>query len=277
MKDLKEHITDAILANLVESITSPKLVDVFTYNGKLAYQFKQWLSRGMQWDKITDEDIVELSPEEARNIAYKRNSNDYILWLDGEGKFMAKTVGNYLVLFEPINYNMKNQYHRNTVNSISNLASKAYLIPEKFDTREMRRIREEQKRGALALMDDAQVAKDNLRRYRDILNNKKINELNFGDVAERVTNTIDKFKVVIKNITDEAIATDDFKRASDDFLALRNDINSVITRFSDVLNDERTYKKFGREGFGQTYRNDLVKSIERLDQSIDAFNEKYVN
>ena len=288
MKDLRiyitennlENLTDKIAEKVFESFGSEKLADVFrNRNGKITGLFGV-IGREMQWDKILDDDIEEMSTEDARKLAYKKNSDDYIVWLDNEGKFLGRSIGNFWVF---IPYTPYTRNIRNTVKSLSISADKALVIkdPSRFDTRDLRRQRNEQKRGALALMDDAQVLKDNLKRYKEVIDDHRMSEMNLSDTAERVKLALDKVGILVKQIADNAVTADSYADATDELRQIQNDTNAIITRFSEVLNEYKNYEIWKRNAKTQDvpgfFKSEIVDATDHLDKKIDEFNEKYID
>lgn len=288
MKDLVEHISEAFGNQTVcESVGSSIIRDVFTKpNGQMNYYFSKsktgwgwdggYLGTEMQWDKITDSDVEKMSTEEARKLAYKKDSDAYILWLDPQGKFCARTIGNYMVLMDRT---MEN-WTRRTVKSVSQASDSAIVIknPEKFQTREIRNERRKMKENALALMDAADVAKANAERYKDLLRQKQLKDFNMGDIADQVKAVLDKYTDTVKTISTNLVASNDYRQVVRDLDGIDEDLQKVMSMFKQVVGRNVDYERYNDEKFGsivQIYRERLTESVGRLNKLISQFNKKY--
>lgn len=282
MKNLTEYIAEAFDSTLLtESIASQKVRDVFTEkDGKLNYYFTNryggMLAREMQWDKLTDADVEEMSTEEARKLAYKKDSDAYILWLDAKGKFQARTMGNYMILMD----RSLDRWVRKTVKSVSMACDRALVVkePDKFQTREIRMERTKQKQGALALMSAADVAKQNIERYKDLLRQKQLQEFNLGDVVAQVEAVLKKYAQMVANISSNLVATNDYKQVTRDLDDIESDMQKIMSVFKQVISRKADYDRYNNEKFQmilQTYRERLVESTDLLSKLIDQFEQKY--
>lgn len=282
MKNLTEHIAEAFgLSMLTESIASQKVRDVFTdKDGKLNYYFTNryggTIAREMQWDKLTDADVEEMSTEEARKLAYKKDSDAYILWLDANGKFQARSFGNYMILMD----SGLSRWVRNTVKSVSMACDHALVVkdPDKFQTREIRSERTRQKQGALALMSAADVAKQNIERYKDLLRQKQLQEFNMGDVVSQVEAVLKKYAQMVANISSNLVSTNDYKQVTRDLDDIESDLQKIMSVFKRVISRKADYDQYNNEKFQSiihTYRERLVESADMLSKLIDQFEQKY--
>lgn len=281
MRSLTEHISTAFgnAELMVESIGSDKIRKAFTMrNGKLSGYFNVYrggIANELQWDKLTDADVQEMSTEEARKLAYKKDSEVYVIWLDPQGEFVARTIGNWATFMDR---NFENNV-RNTVKSISMASDKALVIADydKFGTRELKAKRNEARRGALALMSDAEVAKANLKRYRDILNEKRLNELNLGDVIDQVKEVLNDYAKMVGDLTTNVIVTNDYKTVAYALTDIENDVQKIMSYFKNILRDQGSYERYkSHETIAADYRKSIVTGVEKLRQLISEFRKKYV-
>ena len=272
MKTITDYINESML---LESFGSEKLNALFHNDrGKLDWDFKNYLSREMQWDKITDDDIEEMETEDARKLAYKRDSMVYIIWLDPSGHYLGRSIGNFTIM---MNYNLR-QNIRNTVKSLSMASDKAIVIKdsEKFSTSEIRKIRTEQKKNAIALMSDVEVKKENLERYRKIIQDNKIADINMGDIADSVNDVLEKYSKMVSSISGELVAANDYRSIVDRLNEMDEDIQRIMNWFKEILKRKADYDKYKKwEVLASGYRSDILRAVDELNKNIDKFNQKY--
>lgn len=278
MRGISQFMTEEFASeSIFESMGSEKITNIFKNKyGKVSGEFRP-IEKEMQWDKITDADVEEMSTEEARKLAYKRNSDVYILWIDGGGTFLGRSFGNYN-LYVAWNFRRSNY---ETVRSISLASDKALVIrdPDKFTTRELRAERAEAKKGALALMDAAQVAKDNMKRYKAILDERRFSDINFGDVVEQVRKVTENYSKLIGDITDDMVSSTNYRETIKSLEDIEGSYHKIMDVFKNILDRYKSYndwKKYQNDEMIDWARKNAIEQVNVLQKLIDTFNSKHI-
>lgn len=276
--DIKEYIIDHLSNTVLESMGSGILSDMFSKNRNGKVFIPRYIDNELQWDKITDDDIEEFSTEEARKLAYKKTVDYYIIWVDGSGEFLGRTIGNWYV-YSVDHRRGKPDY--GTAKAMSLASDKAYVVKdyERFSTRELRAARQEQKKDALALKKNAEIAKENIERYKAIISERRLQEINFGDVVDSVKKVTESYAYLIGAINDDVICSPDFKETLSILTDLETEYHSIMDVFKEILNKYRQYedwKKYSNDEMVEYSRKEILKRVSVLQRQIDDFNNKYI-
>lgn len=279
MIGISEYIVGKTV-QLNESFGSVALSDIFRdEKGYLDHMFKRYLSREMQWDKITDSDIETMDTEQARRLAYKKDSSAYILWLDPQGKFMGRSIGNYNVLLDwSVERNV-----RNTVKSLSVASDKAVVIvdPNKFSTTEIKRIRAEQKKNALALTSDAEVARQNIKRYKAEIEKAKVGGKDIGDIVRSVKDTIANYGRLMSDICANIVmcGMKEYTEMSLSMTDMEDTMQQIMSLFKRIAYNKTLLDEYGskNEFFSSNRREIIIGLTDKLNTKIGEFNSKYID
>lgn len=275
---IREYIDECLSNTVLESMGSGILSDMFSKNRNGKVFIPRYIDNELQWDKITDGDLEELSTEEARKLAYKKNVDYYIIWVDGSGDFLGRTMGNWYVY-------CKNMWHGKpeygTAKALSIASDKAYVVKdyEKFSTRELRDSRQKAKEGATALMSAAKIAEENIKRYKSILSERRLQEINFGDVVDSVKKVTESYAYIIGAINDDVICSPDFKETLRTLTDLETEYHGIMDIFKEILREYRQYedwKRYSNNDMVNWARKDILKGVNNLQNLIDKFNDKYI-
>lgn len=110
---------------------------------------------------VLDEDVLNLNSEEAKKMCYKKSSNgiEFILWFN-ENSFCGATLGLKVLV---------NNGAGKSVRTIATNSTDAILIINinKYDVNAIRQARREARESALALKSDIDIAKANMRRWKE--------------------------------------------------------------------------------------------------------------
>jgi hypothetical protein len=276
--NIREYITEQLDNVVLESIGSQRLTELFSKNRNGKVFIPRYIDNELQWDKITDSDIEEWSTEQARKLAYKKGEDYYILWVDGSGALLGRTIGNWHV-YSVNHWRGKPEY--GTAKAMSLASDKAYVIMDwnKFSTRELRAARQEQKKDALALKKNAEIAKENIERYKAIISERRLQEINFGDVVDSVKNVTENYAYLIGAINDDVVCSPDFKETVKMLEDLEESYHKIMDVFKSVLEKFRQYddwKKYANDNMVEYARREILKGVNTLQTQIDKFNEKYI-
>lgn len=245
MKSLSSIVNESIANAVLESFGSEKISAAFR-NIKCKYKD---VMRSIAWDKVTDDDYEVLTAEEARKLAYRRDSGDVLVWFIGSpgneitenDKPVCVTTGNYMIHF--FNWELHNGFgtgrggRHHTVKNISDGCTKAirFFKQEEFMTRDLRQARLEAKQNATALMSERAAAEKNQERYREILAKKRLDrDANQAAVDAKIEEVTKEYTDFIQEIAGEEAITSDAIWA----------IKTVNSRYSKVLDCLDTVVKY---------------------------------
>ncbi len=276
--NIREYISESLNNVVIESLGSSKLRELFSHNSSRKMMIPRYIENELQWEKITDDDIEECSTEEARKLAYRKTAEYYILWIDGSGAGLGRTIGSWYVY----SFNMwRGKPEYGTAKAMSYASDKAYLIKdhERFSTRELRAARQEAKKGALALKSNAEIAKENIARYKSIISERRLQEINFGDVVDSVKAVTESYANLIGLINNDMVCSDNFKDTLKMLEDLEGNYHKIMDVFKQVLEKFRQYdswKQYSDSDMVQWARKEILKGVNTLQRLIDEFNEKYI-
>ena len=275
--NIREYITDSLERIVTESFGSSKLANIFKdRSGKVSVP--RYIDNELQWDKITDDDLEEVSVEEARKLAYKKSEDNYIIWLNSAGTIIGCTIGSWRV-FSVNHWRGKPEY--GTAKAMSYGANMAILVKDhgKFETRELRNARQQAKKDALALKSNAEVAKENIKRYKALLNEKRLQEINFGDVVDTVKKVTENYAELIGAVNDDVVCSDSFVETIRLLEDLEAEYQKIMEVFKTILGQFKSYeswKKYQNDDMVDWARKEIIKGVNTLQKLIDKFNDKYI-
>ena len=253
MKSLSTFVNESINSSILESFGSAGIGSTFK---NLKGGLDRWAMSYFAWDKITDEDYEFVTPDEAKRMAYKRDSGDVFIWFEGsrwsEGNEFKEndrpvcfSIGTYMIQF--FNHSVSGHYgtgRRGNKYSVKNLAENADKVilikdPNRFITHELKRARREAKENALALKDCYTIAKENQERYKKLLAEKSLErDANTATIDARIKAITDEYTEFITDITSlETVQSD----------AIR-DIIEANTQYSKILGYFKSVVYWSREG-----------------------------
>lgn len=242
MKTFVEHLNESLERAVLETFQSSIARDVIF--GTMKGWYKKDLGKDFLWDQITDADFEELTPEEARKLAYKRDSNECIFWIDGDNHAAFVSWGNYMFRKLDGRYNMREV---RSVKTISTIVIKAYVLKdaEKFSTREIRKQRQEAKRNALALKENDEIREENINRYRTIINNNQINKTaNTATLMAKLESVTQAYEEAMK----------EYRSVDEENMRLRLsamiELNTLYSNIIVKLDDVAMYKEWANDPDG---------------------------
>lgn len=255
LETINEDIASSIVNNWLISLKQSWNRDIF---------FKGW-----QWDKITDDDMQWYDQMEAKKLAYKRNSDVSLFWVDNNDKLIAETHGNYawhIIDNEQANTNL---WKIKSIMPIVRISKGAYMIDNKLSTAELRKQRAEEKAGALALMKEKDVRDENIARYEKILKDNHIKDGSMiADIQARFNEVTERYKTCFENLGNVTDA--EFQSKIKRIREVSQYYNMLMDQFARTLSDYEDEKT----RIGQSYNiyNFLKKDLENLDKAIKRYN-----
>lgn len=261
MKTLVESIRENCNAIVLETFQSSIARDVIF--GTMKGWYKKDLGRDFLWDQITDADFEELTSEEARKLAYKRDSNECIFWIDRNNNAAFLSWGNYTFRKLCADYIIK---QNKTVKAISELSTKAYVLKdaEKFSTREIRKQRQEAKQNALALKENDEIREENINRYRTIINSNKLNNTaNTATLMAKLESATQTYEEAMKDL--RSIDEENMRQR----LTAMKELNSLYANIISRLDDVAMYKEWAGDGDASEYTARWSKEAIRYAKEFD--------
>lgn len=265
MKTLVESIRENCNAIVLETFQSSIARDVIF--GTMKGWYKKDLGRDFLWDQITDADFEELTSEEARKLAYKRDSNECIFWIDRNNNAAFLSWGNYTFRKLCADYIIK---QNKTVKAISELSTKAYVLKdaEKFSTREIRKQRQEAKQNALALKENDEIREENINRYRTIINSNKLNNTaNTATLMAKLESATQTYEEAMKDL--RSIDEENMRQR----LTAMKELNSLYANIISRLDDVAMYKEWAGNGDASEYNTarwskEAIQYAKEFDEEI---------
>lgn len=260
MQTLQQYMFESIVN---EAFASKNLASLFN----VSKQYHDYLlndrwgsSYQLQWDKVTDDMMREVTEDEARKLQRKQKESYYILWVTEErGDNNREMIYCITWGYDCIAACYRRQRGETTKASIdSHTCKKAYVIEgdvEKLMRRELHREREEAKRGATALMSAYQILTDNQKRYQTALN--KMHTAGAEEVQKWLNEGMEAYKNAIENYVlkmSDALLTD-----CPTSWKIRNMYEKLNKTFNKMLEEIETYKSFTDPKRGY-YSNDSTGS-----------------
>ena len=246
MKNLSDYIKESLI--ITESFKSNILKEYLTPSlSKSKYHSPYEL----QWDKITDNKIHEVSYEEVLKLRRKRNESYYILWIGKEpvsmwsddkrvDRVMLITWGNDVVR----NFASRPSFRRETISQLLgvNHIFKAYWIedPTDFLSGPMQRERREMKDGALFFKTQNQIKEENMKRYKAALQ-----KMHTGDIEE-IKSIFEKTMSIYNSAWDNCIMRFQamLETNSPSTFDIKEKCIKLNKMMSSFLEDIQTYKSF---------------------------------
>jgi len=266
MKDISQFILEE-LEQINESISS----DIV--NGWLELLKRSWnkdiFFKSWQWDKITDADLQWYDQMEAKKLAYKRNSDIALFWVDNNDDIIAETHGNYAWYIINNSHANGDLWKIKSIMPIVRLSKGAYAIDNSLSTKELRKQRAEEKAGAIALMKETDIKNSNISRYEKIIKDMHIKDGSMiADIQARFNDVTERYKSCFENlgnVTDEG-----FKSKLKHIREVSQYYNMLMDSFDRTLSDY----EYEKSRVGQSYNmyNFLKKDLKNLDEAIKRYN-----
>ncbi len=198
--------------------------------------------------------------------------------MNSAGTIIGRTIGSWKV-FSVNHWRGKPEY--GTAKAMSYGANMAILVKDygKFETRELRNARQQAKKDALALKSNAEVAEENIKRYKALLNEKRLQEINFGDVVDTVKKVTENYAELIGAINDDVVCSDSFEETIRLLQDLETAYHNIMEVFKQVLDKFHTYerwKEMQNDSIVDWARRDIIEGVNKLQKLIDKFNDKYI-
>lgn len=247
MKPLHQFINEAMIEFPVfESFGSTIVGEILSKLKKSLYESKCLLLM-FKWDEITDDDIEKVTPEEARKLAYKKDSNAVILWISSDNELIADTVGHYsIVLHSKANSIGLQWYNCKTVKKLAPNADYAIVIkdPDKFSTAKLRELRREMKRDALAFKTEEEVKVENMKKFEKMKQQMTIEkDANSATLEAKFEKAKASYNECAEAIGNMEILKDKVKYMNQ----LNDEFGIVLRRFDDAIYQVEDWEVYGKE------------------------------
>ena len=274
MKSLSTYVNEGLSLNMFESFEAPTAQRIF--DGLAAKWQQKDLGRTLQWDKIPEEAFEEMTPEEARKLAYQRNSTADIFWFDGN-ELIYRSYANF-------SWHQFCGYRRygkvKTVKRISEVATTAILLKdsEKYSTTALRKDRAEQKANALALKSAEDVRKENLERYNSAIAEVKLEKsANEATIVAKLNAATEEYTQAVSDMISHDAETLSVRvKAIEEVNKL---YSNVVWNIEELTRHKENSEHARRKGYGtydttSNYMNNLVEQSKIIDEQIQVMRDK---
>ena len=270
---LYEYIKDNVKKDIfvTESFGSEKLGELIKNNQKSNFWRSSYVKKYLQWDKITDDDVVEMPSADAVKLVYKKSGpSPFVIWVTSRGSILCASRG--LDILSGYENNIK------SARTASQWSSIAYVIEDyqKFETHELRNQRKLQKEGALSLKSDLQVAEENHKRWEEEKAKaelEKRGDENSKVIIALVQPAVDRFNAMIEKITNNPDFAANYYKYSYRLRDLNKEFNSIMEQVSLAMHEDKMLSMYGNNGFYSI--KSLKDSVNTLEQRVNNFIIKY--
>ena len=274
--NISDYIANGML--LCESLESKTLAGLF---GNDAFR-KSWLYKQIKneltWDKITDDDIEGMTPEEALKMIYKHSgSPEYILWLNIDNDVPAmRSIG----IKGITNMVGESGSVKTMLRRIRTSEDAVYVIKdwEKFSTNALRNKRREQKMGALALKSaDELLAGHNLKMKEMMAEyvGKKYLHMDMSKYFEDITEAFSHYITNAKLSEDFLSSTRAWSTKLDELI---QDYEMLLNELRRVISDqEGLQQREGDEegGINKFFMQTFVSKCKDFEKKMRNFFSKW--
>lgn len=221
----------------------------------------------LQWDKVKDEDLREITLEEAMKLYRKQKEPHYILWVGnnrGEGERVSLITWGTDVIDCEWGHAPRGTSTKGVIDSMN--ITKAYDVIdfEKFIRREMILQRVKAKKDALALKSADEVLADNKKRYESIL--AKMHTGGNEEVARIFGDIMTLYEQVTKQWATKYM--DMILQEQPDMWQARRDYATIQTKISDMMNAIQSYSTNKKNGWDARYIKGEYDRIKKLADEI---------
>ena len=270
---LYEYIKNNIKKDIfvTESFGSEKLSELIKNNQKSNFWRNIYIKKYLQWDKITDADVIEMPSADAVKLVYKKSGpSPFVIWVTSRGSILCASRG----------LDVLNGYEANikSARTASQWSTTAYVIEDyqRFETHELRNQRKLQKEGALALKSDLQVAKENHQRWEEEKAKaelEKRGDENSKVIIALVQPAVDRFNAMIEKITNNPDFAANYYKYSYRLSDLNKEFNQIMEQVKLALYEDEMLSKYGNSKFFSI--KSLKDKINALERRINSFLIKY--
>lgn len=191
-ESLNEDFADPFIRDLIDSLPG----SVWDNKNTFKYKIRRFMNTGgkLEFDKITNKNYSVLSPKEAR----KEKDNIKIYYNEVDGK---PIINGIVSKFNTPVYDMYNPNPRKgslrlrSELAIAKDSEYALVFDSNIAPRNVFKIRDDRennRKGAIALMDPSNIKKENILRYKNIISSRKYNNDPMDDYVKKLVVIINK-------------------------------------------------------------------------------------
>lgn len=208
MKELKQFIAEGLSTRRVnEKLSSDKVRELFKSFTHSNLTGVKALKSLYKWDKIQDDDLEDMSVEEAYKLARRRDSDALIVWCQsvgggGEIRYQINAVSMGASMLSSTRERGRLSEKFKSVKRAADYSQKAILIKDssKFSTSELRVARSKAKENALALKKLWEISHENEQRRKQLLKELK-DKKNTQDVQAYIDQATDIYTRVVPELS----------------------------------------------------------------------------
>lgn len=271
MKTLEEFLTES----LVNEAFASSIMENITWKGVLRYGGANM----PQWSKIKDSDLTEVTYDEAIKM-YRKKYAPYIFWVSKntwripQGKIALITWGTDVVWTGLLT---RGDSTKALIDSIS--CEKAYVLtnPSDFVRWKIQRERRIAKEGAKALMSAEAVRKENLKRYKLILDERRTGT--HEEVAKKMEEAMNIYSETVKNFI---VKYSDMLAANSPSRMTIKKLYEKLTITINSMLDSAEFFEYWKNDKGMTdfisirkeYYDDVIDCCNRIAELCTKLNEE---
>ena len=255
-----EIAANNIQSDALDKIRRGKVDDIINFlsNGKYSGGTK------VQWDKVTDDDITFYSKDNISKVRkFTNNGNYYVIFINNND--FAVAYSNGLGIRNCVyNYGRRgNEVKFNDIKTDYRIKG-AYVVDiTNLSTYDMHAERSRRQAGRLENTPEqnAQIAKNNIERYKKIIASNNISQLDKVDTDVKAT-----FKVMLEKMAEYNLNSEDYREISN--------VQYKINKLSKLINELlEKYRWFA------SYRNDLknksgYSSVDNIKDSVLSYRRR---
>ena len=193
---INEAFSSSILRDIkVQIETNQKNTDS---TGRKTLTFKSAFERNglrIQWDKVTDDMFEKVQVKDSRR---KNWENALLFWFSGDGKILGASTGTFVIQTTHGTWNYRRgvrgrsnyTFEYNTTLDLKRDADYVLALPaekiKELGTRELTTARYNARMGALAMTPDYEAREDNMKRYLEIMGQRKVAKTDLDDKMSKL-------------------------------------------------------------------------------------------
>lgn len=274
MKELKQFIAEGLSARSVnEKLSSDKVRELFKSFSYSNLTGVKALKSLYKWDKIQDDDLEDMSVEDAYKLARKRDSDALIVWCQSVGggggiryRINAVSVGASMLSSTRERGRLSETYK--SVKRAADYSQKAILIKDssKFSTSELRAARNKAKENALALKELWEISHENEQRRKQLLKELK-DKKNTQDVQAYVDQATDIYNRIVPELSKQLGELPLGVMSLNVIQTITTKMQTVTTLYTDVISDCRNQITYPNTGTLAELK-DRLKKLQDFEKTI---------
>lgn len=240
------------------------------------------INSDLQWDKIPDGNVLEITKSQATQTVKNNDENDFIMYFNQNNELIGRSIGQRLYSINDKISTVAGLIRKYNVQKIVQI-----LDWKQFETKELRKTRRELRFELEKIHDNWWVKLENEKRWKDLIRAAQGKKFLSTDVGSMISDMAQKLAMVLKGLeTDENTLVDKSKTITAvyaDFSSIMDDLGHWVYYYGkDEKNSEIAKSWANREAtksdisYGDVERfKDSIKKLKKYTNDIDALYLKY--